>query len=408
MKPFLGLTLVAVLIGFSLSCFASQKLPLECDQSLSSLNESERTFLRPLRWEDHASTVYGSLNEHSWDLQALLPRPREQKIREILGRARTHTATPEELKAVASYFVGRTLWEARFSNLPAEGAMTLQGIHSHPESVFPRGFEPTPQLAAAVKELVPAETVARAKLASGLATDLDVEVQQAIAQGPQARLALLKRFLERGDIAESRMDRLTGLDDERIRDDDLKHAPRKPMKDEKVYLSDGHSFYGSGYGGFSAYEATLNIPKGGTVCDLGAGPFLAAANYGALRPDVTVVGYELLPARVQAGRALVETLGLKDRARLHEANLSDPNLQLELADGYVLMNPFPKKASTNLVRMLKEAVQRKGTPVRVVVYDQAQETLSLMRLDPKAFRKIAYTPVGENSKYGFYTFELSP
>lgn len=202
------------------------------------------------------------------------------------------------------------------------------------------------------------------------------------------------------------IDELVGLDDQALRDEDHARHGNEKHGDERTWMHSGHNFYSSSYGSFGVYDKYLNIPPGGKVCDLGAGPFKAAVWYHAMRPDVEVVGYELFQSRVDAGRRVVERMGAGDKARIFQKNLSEPKLNLETADAYILMNPFPGDTSMNIFKNLKEIAKKDKKKFRVLIFSSAYDTIAA------AAKERWLTDLGHHreadSRYGFQLYEVDP
>jgi hypothetical protein len=216
----------------------------------------------------------------------------------------------------------------------------------------------------------------------------------------------VKAELERWEPRDEVIDSLVGLDGRELLKQDMAQHGSERHGREETWIGTSHGFYGSSYRSFRAYDQALQIPRNGKVVDLGAGPFRAAVYYGTERRDVEVVGYELLESRVQAGKNIVRSLGTEDRARIFQKDLSKPDLQLETADGYILMNPFPASTAEKIFRDLKRVAEESRKPFRVLIFNMAQDTLRVAQR--QAWLRLVETRRSGEAKYGFVVYEVVP
>lgn len=80
---------------------------------------------------------------------------------------------------------------------------------------------------------------------------------------------------------------------------------------------------------FNALATSRLTPVGGTVLDLGSGSGQYLAYLAARRPDLRIVGLELAPAMVAAGRRLLGQRGLADRVELRLGDMTDFATQID-------------------------------------------------------------------------------
>jgi SAM-dependent methyltransferase len=78
---------------------------------------------------------------------------------------------------------------------------------------------------------------------------------------------------------------------------------------------------------FNALATSRLTPFGGTVLDLGSGSGQYLAYLAERRPDLRIIGLELAPAMVAAGRGLLEQHGLVERVELRLGDMTDFALQ---------------------------------------------------------------------------------
>lgn len=204
------------------------------------------------------------------------------------------------------------------------------------------------------------------------------------------------------------VDVLAGLDEATLNDQEKQMYAHERFGQEKVWLGRGHTFYGSSYRSFESYDKALKIPRGGKVVDLGAGPLLAAPYYATRRPDVTLVGYEKIKPRVEAGNRVAERLGMGEKGRVHEKDLSQPDLDLEEGDGYILMNPFPEYTSKNILQHLRQIAEKNKKPFRILIFEDAYHALE--QAQGQDWLKPVDVPeeVTAGATYKFSVFEVKP
>lgn len=222
---------------------------------------------------------------------------------------------------------------------------------------------------------------------------------------PSQRIAKIQEIFWSSSNPDSQIDDLIGLDAFALKTEDALWEHH--TKGEMAWINSTHGFYSSSYRSFPVYVDALDVPSHGTVAELGAGPFRAVIPLGVVRNDLKIVGYELVPSRVAAGQRIIDHFEIGDRAQIIEKNLSDPELNLVLADGYILMNPFPQRTSENIFQNLRRVAQRSEKKFRVLIYEHADDTLRVAR-QQTWLRMLGSWPKTSENKYGFSVFEVRP
>jgi cyclopropane fatty-acyl-phospholipid synthase-like methyltransferase len=74
---------------------------------------------------------------------------------------------------------------------------------------------------------------------------------------------------------------------------------------------------------FCALAASRLLPEGGLVLDLGSGSGGFATYLADRRPDVTIMGVESFPGRVELGQQLIHEANLQDRVCIYEGEITE-------------------------------------------------------------------------------------
>lgn len=237
------------------------------------------------------------------------------------------------------------------------------------------------------------------------------DLKEAHLQGPKSPEELRKAILPLiHDRKNTQVDALLRLDGNDLIQSDyaelISMSKNPSINNEALWIGNSHQSYGSTYIDFKAYDQSMKTPKGGTVVDLGAGPFRAAVYYGIERPDVKIHGYEFFHSRVAAGQRVIEKLGIEENASIVQKDLSELDLKLIPANGYILMNPFPTSTSKNIFRAIKEAITPDGPAnAKILIYNQARQTLQVARETPWLEYKET-KPGFSGTKYGWQLFQV--
>ena len=127
------------------------------------------------------------------------------------------------------------------------------------------------------------------------------------------------------------------------------------------------------------------LQPGQKVVDLGAAMGRIGLVVTLMFQDVEFLGYELVTERVNAGNEMFEYLGLTDRARIQEKDLSDTELELESADFYHCFMSFNHLTGSNVSRALIDRA-KKGDFFVVIGYFQGSNVLQ----DSRFFRTLDF------------------
>lgn len=341
---------------------------------------------------------------------AALPATTKEEQRALgmaRGELRKRQMEDPELRAVAAHLLFEHLFLQRELGASTSGMPLLQALSEKPRDVIGLGIRDSAGLAAHIRDLLPTQRQLTGAVHVLSPAERAQERFLAVRgdKSPTEIREEVKVALTKGGTDEY-IDSLVGLNSKELQEQDLRVHGNENHGKEATWMKSGHDFYGSSYNSFPVYDAALKIPPGGKVVDLGAGPFRAGVSFGALRPDVNVVGYELFQTRVDAGNKVIANLGIGDKARMYQKNLSEPNLQLETADGYILMNPFPRDTSKNIFSDLKRVATESNKPFRVLIFSSAHETIEVAKTQ-SWLKPVTDEPQGR-ARYGYHVFEAKP
>lgn len=168
-------------------------------------------------------------------------------------------------------------------------------------------------------------------------------------EGLDVRLSLYRTF----DIVDQILE-LNYLTDE---------ALTAASKTERLYE-------GGGVGVQSSYASALtalrylNPLRGSRLIDLGSGYGRVCLAIGLLRPDLDVIGYEFVAARVKIATAASANLGIDQHVHFHTQDLSAKDFKIPVAESYYIFDSFSDESYKYILdRLIEIASQKKITVV---------------------------------------------
>lgn len=116
----------------------------------------------------------------------------------------------------------------------------------------------------------------------------------------------------------------------------------------------------------------LQIRPGEKFVDIGSGHGLPSMVFGALNPNVEVVGYEIIRPKVMASQKSANKYGLENVSFILQ-DLSDPKFKLPPANYFYFFNPVMPKIVADLAEQIR--ILSKDSPVKVLVYHDMETGL---------------------------------
>lgn len=118
----------------------------------------------------------------------------------------------------------------------------------------------------------------------------------------------------------------------------------------------------------------LNFKPNMKLIDLGSGHGDPALVFGSLNPELEVVGYDIVEAKVNGARKSAKKLGLKNVSFIQE-NLAE--IQLPFADYYYLFNPVNESIVTRLAKQIKSMSKKKN--IKVIIFGKHSWTYNIFK-----------------------------
>lgn len=125
----------------------------------------------------------------------------------------------------------------------------------------------------------------------------------------------------------------------------------------------------------------MNFKPGSTIIDLGSGHGKPSLLFGALNPEVKVVGYEIVPEKVFGSIESAKRLGVTNLDFLQQ-DLSDEDFKLPLADYYYSFNPVNEEVAVHLAEQIKK--HSLNNSVQIICSDEG--------VDNTAFKYVGFKP----------------
>lgn len=135
-------------------------------------------------------------------------------------------------------------------------------------------------------------------------------------------------------------------------------------------------YQGAGVGVQSGYSTILlalehlKLQAGNTVVDLGSGYGRVGLVTNLLHPEVTSIGFEYVPHRVDVSNIASEALGLEDNLSFFAQDLSVESFKIPKADVYYLYDPFTKETYDYVLEQIVQV--SKDQPVTIVTKGNAR------------------------------------
>lgn len=131
---------------------------------------------------------------------------------------------------------------------------------------------------------------------------------------------------------------------------------------ERIYQTGGVNVQ-SGYSTILLALDSLDIEEGSSMVDLGSGYGRVGLVCSLLRPDVSFIGYEFVPHRVDISNNASLALGLQNDLHFEVQDLSLESFKIPVSDIYYLYDPFTKETYDYVLKQILDVSKRQKVTI---------------------------------------------